>query len=68
MITDSNNSIYVILGCGPAGIDIAQKLCEDGDDVVVYESKKEILDQLRGISTRIEALDTDPLQAMNPHL
>ena len=68
MITDSNKSSYVILGCGPAGIDIAQKLCEDGDDVVVYESKKEILDQLKGISARIDVLDTDPLQAMNPHL
>ncbi len=68
MITDLNNSIYVILGCGPAGIDIAQKLCEDGNDVVVYESKQEMLDQLTGISPKLETVATDPRQTLDYHL
>ncbi|MEE9200952.1 MAG: DHH family phosphoesterase [Candidatus Brocadiales bacterium] len=59
------NNTYVILGCGPAGKDIAKKLCEEGNKVVVYESDPEILDQLKRLNLKIETVQANPSQSLS---
>ncbi len=56
---------HVILGCGPAGIDIARKLCEDGNKVVVYENDPDILDRLRKLNLGIETVPATPTQSLS---
>lgn len=57
--------MYVILGCGPAGREITQKLCEEGNVVVVYESNQNILKQLKQLNLRVEAVPADPSLTLN---
>ncbi|MFQ5861909.1 MAG: DHH family phosphoesterase [Candidatus Brocadiales bacterium] len=60
MLTGTKNNMYVILGCGPAGKDIAQRLCEGGNEVVVYESDQGILNQLKQLNLKMETVQADP--------
>ncbi|MEE9584031.1 MAG: DHH family phosphoesterase [Candidatus Brocadiales bacterium] len=65
MLTDTKNCMYVILGCGPAGKDIAQRLCEEGNEVVVYENDRDILNQLKKLNLKIETVRADPTQPVS---
>ena len=68
MATDAKNSMYVILGCGPAGRDIAHRLCEEGNEVMVYEDNQDMLDQMENLNPKIKTVQADPSHTLDYHL
>lgn len=60
--------MYTILGCGTYGKDVAQRLSEEGHEVVVYEKDEKVLNLLKQIDHNIRAILGNPVSPSATHL
>lgn len=60
--------MYTILGCGTYGKEVAQRLSEEGHEVVVYENDEKILNLLKQINHNVRAVLGNPISPSASHL
>lgn len=60
--------MYTILGCGTYGKEVAQRLSEEGHEVVVYENDEKVLNLLKQINHNVRAVLGNPASPSASHL
>src|SRR3989338_1474113 len=60
--------MYTILGCGTYGKEVAQRLSEEGHEVVVYENDEKVLNLLKQINHNVRAILGNPVSPSASHL
>ncbi|MEK7242133.1 MAG: NAD(P)-binding protein, partial [Planctomycetota bacterium] len=60
--------MYTILGCGTYGKEVAQRLSEEGHEVVVYENDEKVLNLLKQINHNVRAVLGNPISPSASHL
>ncbi len=60
--------MYTILGCGTYAREIAQRLSEEGHEVVVYENDEKVLNLLKQINHNVRAVLGNPASPSPSHM
>jgi nanoRNase/pAp phosphatase (c-di-AMP/oligoRNAs hydrolase) len=60
--------MYTILGCGTYGKDVAQRLSEEGHEVVIYENDEKVLSLLKQINHNVRTILGNPASPASAHL